>query len=239
MGWVSGVCRVTVIDDSGTPLRMVGCVTDITERKQAALNLLAARNEVAQASKSRAQLIMRMSSELAPPGDFAGQLPLIIEPVNISALVSACVLEINENMAGYRCITIENRLVDSGMSVLGDVFGLRQAIYNLLSGAVENSLSNSMVSISSTPRLNGNLRIEIRDNGQGFDLDRLNLLFSPHARADLLNGTVSGFSVGLLFAKQMIEAMRGLFGVESKQGEGSLFWFELPHVDSYKHAERV
>jgi len=70
------------------------------------------------------------------------------------------------------------------------------------------------------------VRVEVEDNGPGLPPGSERLVFEPFRR--LGAGGVPGVGLGLATVKRIVEAFRGRVGVQSKAGEGSTFWFELP-----------
>jgi CheY-like chemotaxis protein len=52
-------------------------------------------------------------------------------------------------------------------------------------------------------------------------------LFQPFNRLGQEGGTEEGTGIGLVMSKRVVEQMKGVIGVESTVGVGSVFWFEL------------
>jgi len=74
------------------------------------------------------------------------------------------------------------------------------------------------------------VRVEVQDDGIGIDPDDAESLFDVFER-----GTASddeGTGIGLALANRIVERHDGHIGVDSQPGEGSTFWFELPHDPS-------
>jgi len=65
--WIQGVGRVVMRDEKGTLLRMVGTITDITERKQIEEALRQARTAAEAASRAKSALLSTVSHELRTP----------------------------------------------------------------------------------------------------------------------------------------------------------------------------
>jgi signal transduction histidine kinase len=114
-------------------------------------------------------------------------------------------------------------------SFLGDPHRLTQMLSNLVSNALKFTKQGS-IRIEGR-ELEGNeqsalLEFSVTDTGIGIPEDKLDLLFQAFSQvSDSTTRDYGGTGLGLSIVRKLAELMGGEVGVESKDGQGSRFWF--------------
>lgn len=129
------------------------------------------------------------------------------------------------------------RLNNLKYSILGDENRLKQIVQNYLSNAVkftfpEKSITLKTKLISSNDEIKPGdefkIYTEVQDTGIGISENDMKKIFHPFIQINPdANQGGKGTGLGLSICAGIINSMNGTYGVRSKVGQGSSFWFEI------------
>jgi PAS domain S-box-containing protein len=146
-------------------------------------------------------------------------------PVDIKAVLQGVIANL------YSEIESKNAKIEVASEipiVCADQILLSQVLQNLISNAIKFSKKDTKPIIKIwAQEKNDYVRINVEDNGIGIKKEYHKKIFNIFER---LHGVeiYPGSGIGLAIVKRAIERMNGIIGVESEEGCGSIFWFELP-----------
>ena len=161
----------------------------------------------------------------------AGKMRFESEPVDLRALARGVVALLGPR-ATAKGLTA-TVAIDDGVPArfLGDATRLRQVLSNLMDNAVKFS-DQGAVSLTAERRRGAEgdrLRVTVRDQGPGVaEADRPRL-FADFSQLDSgLAKRAEGAGLGLSICRRIVEGLGGAIGVETAEGGGAAFWFEIP-----------
>lgn len=167
----------------------------------------------------------------------AGRIDLSIETIGLGEVVAES-LQLIMPLAQKRGIEIYihqnnndvelDKLQYQLNCVRADRSRLRQVLLNLLSNAVKYNRENGKITMMCHHAEDNIMRVSITDTGIGIAEEDQARLFTAFSRLNADDTDVEGTGIGLVITKNIVELMGGHIGVDSRQDEGSTFWFELP-----------
>ncbi|MDR0983629.1 MAG: response regulator [Ruminococcus sp.] len=113
--------------------------------------------------------------------------------------------------------------------VYTDELRVSQVIVNLLSNAVKFTNYGGNITLTTDVIDQVILKISCTDDGIGISKEAMENLFTTFEQADKsITRRYGGTGLGLSICKQIVELMGGKIYVESEEGKGSTFAFEIP-----------
>ena len=112
--------------------------------------------------------------------------------------------------------------------VMADELKISQVVYNLVNNAITYAGEDKTITVEQTVA-GGQVRVSVTDTGEGIPEDKLRDIWERYYKVDKEHKRAQvGTGLGLSIVKRILELHGGAYGVESRLGEGSTFWFELP-----------
>ena len=161
----------------------------------------------------------------------SGSLIMEMEPVKLS--------EIIEKVSNSFLLMAENRHIrfthalSSGSLVMADPRRIEQVLVNLLGNAFHYTPDGGSISIQASEE-DGWVRVSIADTGSGIAQEELDQIWERYYRSNRHQpgSFQTGSGLGLAIVKSILENHNALYGVESREGHGTVFWIKLKKINA-------
>lgn len=119
-------------------------------------------------------------------------------------------------------------ICEKEVQIQADKKQLEQVIYNLINNAINYTGPDKKVTVK--VRVNGEVaRVEVTDTGKGLDNEEKKNIWTRYYHSEKKHARgVVGTGLGLSIVKNILENHQFPYGVLSKKGKGTTFYFEMP-----------
>lgn len=158
----------------------------------------------------------------------AGKIQISKTRFNFKFLLSEVVESVSTATPSHKVFVSGN----TDLIVSADRNRIEQVLTNYLSNAIKYSPGKDKVEVQ-VSIVDGYLKVGVRDYGIGIPEDMQYKVFERFFRADNVT-RIEGLGLGLFISKEIILAHKGKVWVESKEGDGSTFYFCIPIEENLK-----
>ncbi|MBI4621012.1 MAG: two-component sensor histidine kinase [Desulfobacterales bacterium] len=156
---------------------------------------------------------------------FARRMEPHLEDVDINEILNETVTFL-ESYARTNNIAIEKELETDLPIIASDHAQLQQVFLNLITNAIDEIGKDGLVYVSSS-RINSDIAVSVRDNGQGIPKEYQARVFEPFFTT---KPGGKGTGLGLSITHNIVQNMGGTITLESEKGKGTTFTVRLPIV---------
>ena len=153
-----------------------------------------------------------------------GRMPYKPQPFNLVVCLNNDISLVRRMAENKGIVFVAN--VPEDVQVVGDSKMISAVVRNLLTNAIKFTPAGGTVELGISTA--ATTTISVTDTGIGMTQDQINNLFSidnPHLNQGTANEQGSG--LGLIVCKELLERHKTALHIESQEGKGSRFWFEI------------
>jgi signal transduction histidine kinase len=136
-------------------------------------------------------------------------------------------INLMKSIATQKKITVRDR-TEENIKVHADPAHFDFVIRNLISNAIKFTREGGTVSVNADEyKMPDFVVFEVKDNGVGISKDVIKKIFEPLSTSTRGTANEKGTGIGLMLCKEFVTQNGGSIWVESKEGEGSTFYFSV------------
>ena len=205
-----------------TPLNaIVGFSSLLAETDEAEL-----RHVYMSLAQENNELLLNLISDILDISKIeAGMIDLVMGRVDVPQLCREVIATFSHKK---RDSAVELRFDENSPQIVIDADKNRivQVLSNFLTNALKFTTKGS-ITLSYTLEDENQVRFCVTDTGKGIPDEQKHEIFNRFVKLDSF---VQGAGLGLSICQSLVNRMGGKIGVESREGEGSCFWFTHPYV---------
>ena len=190
--------------------------TDEAELRHVYMSLVQENNE----------LLLNLISDILDISKIeAGMIDIVMGRVDVPQLCREVIATFSHKK---RDSAVELRFDENSPQIVIDADKNRivQVLSNFLTNALKFTAKGS-ITLSYTLEDENQVRFCVTDTGKGIPDEQKHEIFNRFVKLDSF---VQGAGLGLSICQSLVKRMGGKIGVESREGEGSCFWFTHPYV---------
>ncbi|MCF2505411.1 ATP-binding protein [Dyadobacter sp. CY107] len=185
--------------------------------------------------KTASQMMLTLVNEILDFSKFeSANITLSEEPFRPVALVEEAVSILSVLAKEKRIVLSTQFDLNSGLTLVGDHFRIKQIVINLISNAIKFTPEQGTIMvrlrIESQNRDKGTLLFSVKDSGVGIAKEHLDSIFEDFTQISNVDNKVrqAGTGLGLAICKRIVDLYGGQIKVESSLGQGSDFTVRIP-----------
>lgn len=202
-----------------SPMTVIGGIADLLNKRFEELPSENRKDLVDTLSRESRRLMRLVSDVLDLEAIDQGRMSTSFARVDIATLAQESIKDAGQPERTHL-------VTDPGETeITADRDRIKQVFLNLLSNAFKFAPENEVVDVHITPEDDGVL-VAITDRGPGMSIEQTARLFHRFSRLE--QGKQPGSGLGLYLSKILVERHGGTIWVDSQEGRGSTFYFQLP-----------
>lgn len=213
-----------VVHEIRTPLTAILSYADLLMRPDLGKELQVHAVETIQRETERVSNLATQFLDLARLE--SGRITMARDAIPVAELVRSAV-DVILPRAIQQDRELQVRLEPDLPTTIGDRARLHQVLLNLLSNAVKYTDPGDRITVTAAAN-EDTYQISVADTGPGIPESQIPMLFQKFKRLPGTEDNTTGTGLGLVVAREIVEAHQGQIWAESKFGKGSAFHVRLP-----------
>ncbi|MDH4204660.1 MAG: response regulator [Desulfobacteraceae bacterium] len=160
---------------------------------------------------------------------FAKKDDSVFAEVDLVELVEEAIHLVKREAANKDIQIVSEIDPDTG-TIWSDAYQFRQVLINLLTNAIYATAKGGRITII-LEAVGDNVKLTVRDNGQGIPKENMKKIFEPFFST---KPPSEGTGLGLFVTRGIVEKLCGTIEVESRLGDGTSFYVNLPRYCKIK-----